>query len=115
MSTGNIKIIGEGACLTPSSNYTLELVPSSDIALTCETLTPTVRVLICVLATNFSGSVTVLVDGVPQQLTSVNGVLEQILSLTVNQTKTVAVEAYINGDQANTTVTGQYQFVPFKF
>ncbi|MER0365174.1 DUF6701 domain-containing protein [Vibrio vulnificus] len=116
MSTGNIEIIGEGACLTPSSNYTLELVPSSDIALTCETLTPTVRVLDNgVLATNFSGSVTVLVDGIPQQLTPVNGVLEQTLSLTVNQTKTVAVEAYINGDQANTTVTGQYQFVPFKF
>ncbi|HAS6049636.1 DUF6701 domain-containing protein [Vibrio vulnificus] len=101
---------------SPQDNYTLELAPSSDIGLTCETLTPTVRVLNNgVLATNFSGSVTVLVDGIPQQLTPVNGVLEQTLSLTVNQTKTVAVEAYINGDQANTTVTGQYQFVPFKF
>ncbi|MBN8104667.1 DUF6701 domain-containing protein [Vibrio vulnificus] len=107
---------GGNDCTQPPNNYTLELAPSSDIGLTCETLTPTVRVLNNgVLATDFTGSVTVRIDGVDQQLTPVNGVLEQILSLTVNQTKTVAVEAYINGDQANTTVTGQYQFVPFKF
>lgn len=100
----------------PQDNYTLELVPSSGIALTCETLTPTVRVLNNgVLATNFTGSVTALIDGVAQQLTPVNGVLSQTLTLGVTQTKTVAVEAYINGDQANTTVTGQYEFVPFKF
>ncbi|MER0326252.1 DUF6701 domain-containing protein [Vibrio vulnificus] len=101
---------------SPQDNYTLELAPSSDIGLTCEILTPTVRVLNNgVLATDFTGSVTVRIDGVDQQLEPTNGVLSQTLALSATQTKTVSVEAYINGDQANTTVTGQYQFVPFKF
>ncbi len=107
---------GGNDCTQPANNYTLELAPSSDIALTCETLTPTVRVLNNgVLATDFTGSVTVRIDGVDQQLEPNNGVLSQTLTLSATQTKTVSVEAYINGDQANTTVTGQYQFVPFKF
>lgn len=98
------------------SIYTLELVPSSDIALTCETLTPTIRVLNNgVLANDFTGSVTVSIDGVDQQLEPTNGILSQTLTLSATQTKTVLVEAYIKGDQANTTDTGQYQFVDFKF
>lgn len=109
-------VISSSCVNPPQDNYTLELAPSSDIGLTCETLTPTVRVLNNgVLATDFTGSVTVRIDGVDQQLEPTNGVLSQTLALSATQTKTVSVEAYINGDQANTTVTGQYQFVPFKF
>ncbi|WP_243975010.1 DUF6701 domain-containing protein [Vibrio natriegens] len=119
MSTPNINIIGEGACLTSStekSDYTLELSPRSDIALSCDTesIQPTLSVLSDgALATDFTGNIVVTIDGEPETYQVNHGSFSKELEISGGgASKTVSVDAYIEGDES-TKVTGSYQFVPY--
>ncbi|WP_440877793.1 DUF6701 domain-containing protein [Vibrio natriegens] len=127
MSTPNINIIGEGACLTSStekSDYTLELSPRSDIALSCDTesIQPTLSVLSDgAIANDFTGNIVVTieddvddVDDVPKIYSVSNGSFNEVLTINGDKrSKTVSVTAYIKGDESNTTVTGSYKFFPY--
>ncbi len=119
MYTQNIHIYGEGACLTSStekSDYTLELSPRSDIALSCDTesIQPTLSVLSDgALATDFTGNIVVTIDGELEAYPVNNGSFSKELEISGGgASKTVSVDAYIEGDES-TKVTGSYQFVPY--
>ncbi len=117
MSTQNINIIGEGACLTeqPEEDYTLVLSPATDIALVCEVLSPTLTVMSDgAVATDFNGTATVNVNGVETSVSITNGTATIDLSSN-GESKTISVNASLDGYSDVNSVSGSYQFVPFKF
>ncbi|MGY2573994.1 DUF6701 domain-containing protein [Vibrio sp. C8] len=117
MSTQDINIIGEGACLTeqPEDDYTLVLLPTSDIALVCESLSPTLTVMSNgAVATDFNGTATVSVNGVETSVAITNG--SATIGLSSNgESKTISVNASLDGYSDVNSVSGSYQFVPYKF
>lgn len=113
---GNHKIgqSNKGQCLsnTTDDDYTLVLSPETDIALVCEDITPTVSVLENgLLASDFNGTVVVTFDGSEQRY---SGVSNQFTIQSGGTSRTVSVTAYIEGEQ-NSSVSGSYEFVPYKF
>lgn len=98
-----------------NKNYNLILQPKSDIALVCQTLEPELSVFSeGVLARDFTGTVVVTVDGVTTPYSVTNGIFNLPLFLSTTESKKVSVLAYIEGDEANNTVSGSYEFVPYK-
>ncbi len=112
---GSAQIMASSSCLDltiSEDNYTLVLSPQSDIALVCEDITPTVSVMDNgQLASSFTGTVVVNVDGVTQRY---SGASNQFTVQSSGASKEVLVSAYIDGEQA-TLVRGSYEFVPYKF
>ncbi len=95
--------------------YTLVLSPTTDVALVCENLTPTLSVMSNgSLASSFSGTATVTVDGVNTTVDITNGTGE-IALLSGGESKTVSVSATLDNYPDTNGVSGSYQFVPFKF
>ncbi len=96
-------------------SYSLILQPKSDIALVCQTLEPELSVFSDgVLATDFTGTVVVTVDGVTTPYSVTNGSFNLPLTLSTTASKTIQISAYIDGDEANNSVSGSYEFVPYK-
>jgi len=127
-SVANTNIDGQGACLNPASNsFGLTVSPSTDIALSCESQTITLQVVDGdgsntgsytgnIHASVTAGSLTVttgsFVSGNSYQADA-NGTL--VLSLDGEGTGDITLTAYLEDDQANTTLTGSYKFVPYRF
>jgi len=101
---------------TTDDSYSLTIEPSSDIALVCQDLSPTLSVMSDgALATDFTGNINVTIDGESDTYSVNNGSFSRTLTVSSGgASKTVTVTAYIEGDESNSTVTGSYQFVPYK-
>ncbi|PNH89358.1 hypothetical protein C1M59_18550 [Vibrio diazotrophicus] len=99
----------------PKDDYTLVLSPTSDIALVCESLSPTLTVMSNgAVATDFNGTATVNVNGVETSVSITNGTATIDLSSN-GESQTVSVNASLDGYSDVNSVSGSYQFVPFKF
>ncbi len=95
--------------------YTLVLSPATDVALVCENLTSTLSVMSNgSLASSFSGTATVTVDGVNTSVAITNGTGD-IALLSGGESKTISVSATLDNYPDTNGVSGSYQFVPFKF
>ncbi|ANQ22716.1 hypothetical protein BA893_14035 [Vibrio natriegens] len=103
------------SCNTPpptDDDYTLVLTPESDIALVCEDIASNVSVKSNgQLATDFTGNVVLTIGGVTQTYSNAS---KQFTVESGGSNKVVLVKAYIEGRQAETLVTGSYEFVPYK-
>ncbi|CAH0541571.1 DUF6701 domain-containing protein [Vibrio marisflavi] len=126
-SEANTNIIGSGSCLNPATNsFDLTISPSTDTSLSCVAQTITLQVVdgdgaasgdytgsIHVSADSGSLSVTTgsYVSGTSYQPDS-NGTL--VLALDGEGVGDITVTAYLEDDQSNTTVTGEYTFVSNK-
>ncbi|MCZ4373850.1 MSHA biogenesis protein MshQ [Vibrio diazotrophicus] len=117
MSTQNINIIGEGACLTGGNveeDYTLELSPVLDVALVCEDLPITLSVMSDgSLASDFSGTASVTINGVEKEVALFGGKGNITLSSS-GKSQSVSVNASLDGYSDVASVAGNYQFVPYK-
>lgn len=96
-------------------NYTLVLTPTASMALACSDLTATLSVMSDgALATDFSGSASVTIDGIKQNVAVNNGTVNITLS-SGGASKTVAVTASLVDHSDVASVSGSYQFVPYTF
>ncbi|WP_165312377.1 DUF6701 domain-containing protein [Vibrio ziniensis] len=116
---GGVNVIGDmqdSDCWEETEEeYTLVLSPTTDVALICEELTPTLSVMSNgSIATDFNGSATVTIDGVSQSVDINNGVVNLSVS-SGGQSQTISVSASLNGYSDVDSVSGSYQFVPYKF
>ncbi|WP_432579515.1 DUF6701 domain-containing protein [Vibrio sinus] len=127
-SVANTNIDGQGACLNPAnSSFGLTISPSIDIALSCESQTITLQVVdsggsntgsytgnihASVTAGSLSVTTGTFVSGNSYKPDS-NGTL--VLSLDGEGTGDITLTSYLEDDQANTTLTGSYKFVPYRF
>lgn len=99
----------------PEDDYTLVLSPTSDIALVCKELSPTLSVLSDgVVATDFNGTAKVNIDGIATSVSFINGKATIDLS-SGGASKTISINASLDGYSDVNSVSGSYQFVPFKF
>ena len=126
-SETNTNIVGSGSCLNPAINsFGLTISPSTDTSLSCVAQTITLQIVeggganrgdytgnINVSADSGSLSVTTgsYISGTSYQPDS-NGTL--VLALDGQGVGDINVTAYLEDDQSNTTVTGEYKFVPNK-
>ncbi len=123
MKSGNLIVRTEGqihylVCSEDKSNietsYDLIISPSSGLALVCEDLNITLSVMDNgKVATGFSGTVVVTINGVTNNYSATNGVVTIPLSSS-GKSQTVMVSAYIKDYQEQTQVAGIYEFVPYK-
>lgn len=116
---GNHKVgqSNSGRCFNPDveeDNYTLILSPVSDIALVCEEITPTLSVMSDgALATDFSGSASVTVNSVTRIIKIENGTAAIPLT-SGGSSGTISVSASLPEYPDTASVSGSYQFVPYK-
>ncbi|WP_258006990.1 DUF6701 domain-containing protein [Vibrio diazotrophicus] len=96
------------------ASYELVLTPDSGYSLICDDLSPTLTVISGgSLADSFNGSALVTINGISQKVDITDGVAN-ITLLSGGEHQTISVTASLNDYSDVASVSGYYQFVPFK-